>query len=271
VATVIHPTAIIDKSASVGVDAAIGPYTVVEGDVVIGDRCEIGPHVLIAAGTRLGHECRVFKGASLGTVPQDLKFSGEKTLLTIGDKCTIREFCMFNRGTKATGKTIIGSNCFFMAYCHVAHDCRIGDNLVAANALQVAGHVEIGMGVNIGGVCAITQFRKVGDYCHLSAYSLIIKDIVPFAITAPGPMRIVGINRIGLSRAGFSEERRRIIKRAYKTLFRTGLTTAEACDRLAADFSGTPDIQTMIDFIKGSTRGLLRMGEQEAEMDGEGQ
>jgi UDP-N-acetylglucosamine acyltransferase len=271
VATAIHSTAIIDKGASIGADTTIGPYTVVEGDVVIGDRCDIGPHVLIAAGTRLGKECRVFKGASLGTVPQDLKFSGEKTFLTIGDNCVIREFCMFNRGTKVTGETVIGSNCMFMAYCHVAHDCRIGDNLVAANSLQLAGHVEIGSGVNVGGVCAVTQFRKIGDLCHLGAYSLIIKDVVPFAITAPGPMRIVGINRIGLSRAGFTEERRRAIKRAYKVLFRDGLTTTEACGRLAADFAGNPDIQKMIDFIKGSTRGLLRMREQEPEMDGEEQ
>ena len=258
-ATVIHPTAIIDKSAIIGADAAIGPYTVVEGNVVVGDRCSIGPHVLIAAGTRLGKECRVFHGASLGTVPQDLKFSGETTLLIIGDNCTIREFCMFNRGTKATGETVIGANCLFMAYCHVAHDCRIGDNLIAANTLNLAGHVEIGSGVNIGGTCAVTQFRKIGDLCHLSAYSLIIKDVVPFAITAPGPMRVVGINRIGLSRAGFTEDRRRIINRAYKILFRDGLTTVEACGRLAADFTRNPDIQKMIDFIKGSTRGLLRM------------
>jgi UDP-N-acetylglucosamine acyltransferase len=270
VATVIHPTAIVDKGANIGADVSIGPYTVVEGDVVIGDRCEIGPHALIASGTRMGKQCRVFKGASLGTVPQDLKFSGEKTLLKIGDGCTMREFCMFNRGTKATGETVIGSNCFFMAYCHVAHDCRIGNNLIAANSLQVAGHVEIGIGVNAGGVCAVTQFRKIGDYCHLSASSLIIKDVVPFAITAPGPMRVVGINRIGLSRAGFSEERRRNIKRAYKILFRSGLTAAEACARLSADFTGDKDVETIIAFAQGSTRGLLRMAErEEAEEVGE--
>lgn len=262
-ATVIHPTAIIDKSAIIGADAAIGPYTVVEGNVVVGDRCSIGPHVLIAAGTRLGKECRVFHGASLGTVPQDLKFSGETTLLIIGDNCTIREFCMFNRGTKATGETVIGANCLFMAYCHVAHDCRIGDNLIAANTLNLAGHVEIGSGVNIGGTCAVTQFRKIGDLCHLSAYSLIIKDVVPFAITAPDPMRVVGINRIGLARAGFSEERRRMIKRAYKILFRSGLTAAESCARLSADFSGDKDVETIIAFAKRSTRGLLRMAERE--------
>jgi UDP-N-acetylglucosamine acyltransferase len=263
VATVIHPTAIIDKSAIIGADVTIGPYTVIEGDTVIGDRCEIGPHVLIAAGTRLGINCRVFKGASLGTVPQDLKFSGEKTLLIIGDNCTIREFCMFNRGTKATGETIIGRNCLFMAYCHVAHDCRIGDSLIAANTLNLAGHVEIGKGVNIGGTCAVTQFRKIGDLCHLSAYSLIIKDVVPFAITAPDPMRVVGINRIGLARAGFSEERRRNIKRAYKILFRSGLTATEACARLSADFTGDKDVEAIIAFAKSSAKGLLRMAERE--------
>jgi len=269
VAAVIHPSAIVDKGASIGADVSIGPYAVVEGDVVIGDRCEIGPHALIAAGTRLGKQCRIFKGACLGSVPQDLKFGGEKTLLRIGENTTIREFCTLNRGTMATGETVIGSNCLFMAYCHVAHDCRIGDHLVAANTLNLAGHVELGHHVNIGGTCAITQFRKVGDYCHLSAYSLIIKDVAPFAITAPGPMRVVGINRIGLSRAGFSEERRRNIKRAYKILFRSGLTATEACARLSADFTGDKDVEAIIAFVKSSTKGLLRMTEREDQEEGE--
>jgi UDP-N-acetylglucosamine acyltransferase len=262
VATVIHETAIINKGASIGADAVIGPFSVVQDDVVIGDRCEIGSHVSLCSGTRMGAGCRVYKGANIGETPQDLKFGGEKTLLRIGENCTIREFCTLNRGTKATGETVIGSNCLLMAYCHVAHDCRIGDYLVAANTLNLAGHVELGHHVNIGGTCAVTQFRKIGDYCHLAAYSLIVKDVVPFSITSPAPIRIVGINRIGLARAGFSEERRRNIKRAYKVLFRSGLTVTEACARLAADFTGDADVENVIAFVKSSTRGLLRMRDQ---------
>ena len=171
-AVVIHPTAIVDKKATVGTDVRIGPYSIVEDDVIIGDGCEIGSHVAVNGGTRIGKECRIFKGANLGSVPQDLKFGGEKTLLHIGDNTTIREFCTLNRGTKATGQTVIGAHCLFMAYCHVGHDCRIGDNLIAANCMNLAGHVEIGKNVNVGGMSAVVQFRKIGDYCHLTAYSL---------------------------------------------------------------------------------------------------
>lgn len=258
-ATIIHSTAIVDKSAIVGSDVSIGPYAVIEGDVEIGDGCDIASHVLLGAGTRLGKKCRIFKGASLGVVPQDLKFGGEKTLLRIGDNTTIREFCTLNRGTSATGETVIGSNCLLMAYCHVAHDCRLGNNVVAANTMNLAGHVEIGNFVNIGGTCAVVQFRKIGDYCHLTAYSLIKKDVAPFAMVAPGPMRVIGINRVGLSRAGFDAGRRSAIKRAYKVLFRDGLTVAEAIKRLSAEFPGNGDVASMISFVNGSTRGLLRM------------
>jgi UDP-N-acetylglucosamine acyltransferase len=260
--TVIHETAIIDKGATIGADVIIGPYSIVQDDVVIGDRCEIGSHVSICSGTRMGAGCRVFKGGNVGEKPQDLKFGGEKSLLRIGENCTIREFCTLNRGTKATGETVIGSNCLIMAYGHVGHDCRIGDYLVAANTLNLAGHVEIGHHVNIGGISAVAQFRKIGDYCHIGAYSLIIKDVIPFSIAAPAPSRLVGLNSIGLVRAGFSEERRRTIKRAYKTIFRSNLTVTEACARLAADSTGDADVENIIAFVKSSTRGLLRMKEQ---------
>ena len=257
--TVIHPSAVVDKNAIIGSDVRIGPYAVVEGDVEIGDGCDIGAHTLLCDGTRLDAGCRVFKGSSIGSPPQDLKFTGEKTLLRVGRNTTIREFCTLNKGTKATGETVIGSNCLLMAYCHVAHDCRVGDNVIAANAMNIAGHVEIGNFVNIGGICAVVQFRKIGDYAHLTAYSLIKKDVAPFAMVAPGPMRVVGINRIGLSRAGFDAGRRAAIKRAYRILFRDGRTTSEAISLLSTEFAGNPDIASLIAFVKSSARGLLRM------------
>jgi UDP-N-acetylglucosamine acyltransferase len=266
-ATVIHPTAIVDKRSSLGADVKVGPFAIVEADAVVGDRCEIGPHVSICGGTRMGAECRVFNGSNIGGMPQDLKFGGERTLLRIGDNCTIRECCTLNRGTKATGETVIGSNCLFMAYCHVAHDCRIGDYLISANSVHIAGHVEIGHHVNIGGVTGITQFRKIGDYVHIGAGSIIIKDILHFAMVASDPMRLVGINRIGLMRAGFSEERRRIIKRVYKVLFRDTIAIGEACARLSADYTDNADVEAMMSFIKRSTRGLLRMRERMVQED----
>jgi UDP-N-acetylglucosamine acyltransferase len=267
VTTDIHPSAIIDKKANIGANVRIGPYTVVEEDVVIGDGSDIGSHALLCSGTRLGTGCRVFKGASLGVAPQDLKFGGEKTLLRIGDNTTLREFCTLNRGTKATGETVIGSNCLLMAYCHVAHDCRIGNNVIAANCMNIAGHVEIGNNVNVGGMSAVVQFRRIGDYSHITAFSLIKKDVAPFAMVAPGPMRIIGINRIGLMRGGFGTERRRLIKQAYRVLFRTGLTTGEALARLAQDFPGNADVELIISFVKGSTRGLHRMRNAAAEAE----
>jgi UDP-N-acetylglucosamine acyltransferase len=261
-ATEIHATAIVDNGAGIGADVKVGPYSVIENDAIVGDRCEIGAHVTICGGTRLGAGCRVFKGSNIGDAPQDLKYAGEKTVLRVGDNCTIREFCTLNRGTKATGETVIGRNCLFMAYCHVGHDCRIGDNLVAANCMNLAGHVEIGNFANIGGITAVVQFRKVGDYVHIGASSQIIKDVPPFALVAPNPMRLVGINRIGLTRAGFSEERRLNIRRAYKVLFRSNLTVSATIARLSNDFPGNPDIEKIIAFTKSSTRGLLRMRKQ---------
>jgi UDP-N-acetylglucosamine acyltransferase len=263
----IHPTAIIDKNAVIGRDVRIGPYSVVGADVEINDGCDIGAHVQIDPGTRLGRRCRVFTGANLGAVPQDLKFGGEKTLLRIGDNTTIREFCTLNRGTKATGETVIGSDCLLMAYCHVAHDCRIGNHVIAANLMNIAGHVEIGNNANIGGMTAVVQFRKIGAYSHVTAFSLVNKDIPPFALTAPGPMRVIGINRIGLTRAGFDAARRRNIKQAYRILFRTGLTTGDALSRLSQEFPNDADVSSIISFVKGSTRGLLRMRGAAAEDD----
>jgi UDP-N-acetylglucosamine acyltransferase len=256
----IHPTAIIHPKAVIGDNASIGPYTIVEEDVEIGGDCEIGPHVLVASGTRMGKGCKIFKGASLGTVPQDLKFGGEKTFLSIGENTTIREFCTMNRGTKATGKTVIGSQCLFMAYSHVAHDCRVGNNVIMTNVSHLAGHVHVGNHVRVAGMASVVQFLSVGDYSFIGAYSLVVKDVVPFAMVAPAPLRIVGINKIGLERSGFDEERRRSIRRAYKILFRSGQPLDEALCHLEADFPGNSDIAALIAFSRASKCGLVRMG-----------
>jgi UDP-N-acetylglucosamine acyltransferase len=255
---VIHPTAIVHSGARIGNNVDIGPYTIVEEDVEIGNGCEIGPHVLIASGTRMGQSCRIFKGASVGTVPQDLKF---------GDHTVIREFCTLNRGTKATGETRLGSHCLLMAYCHVAHDCHVGDHFIAANVTNLAGHVTIGNYVRAGGNASIIQFLSIGDYSFLGAHSLINKDVVPFALVAPEPLRIANINKVGLERAGFGEERRREIKRAYKVLFRSGLPLAEALSRLEMDWAGNADVASIIALARASKRGLIEMGQFASEAD----
>ena len=263
----IHPTALVNPKARIGDHVGIGPYAIIEEDVEVGSDCEIGPHVLVASGTRIGQGCRIFKGATVGTVPQDLKFGGEKTKLVIGDHTMIREFCTLNRGTQATGETKIGSHCMLMAYCHVAHDCHIGDYFIAANLLSLAGHVTIGNYVRTGGSASVVQFLHIGDHSFLSAHTLTKKDVVPFALVAPEPLRIASINKVGLERAGFSEERRREIKRAYKTLFRSGLPHTEALLRLESDFPGNTDIASIIALARASKRGLVGMGRTAADAD----
>jgi len=254
----IAPTAIVHRGADLANGVRIGPYSIIEDDVVIGEGCEIGPYVRVASGTRIGCECRIFQGAAIGSEPQDLKFSAEKTFLRIGDHTTIREGCTINRGTQATGETVIGSHCYFMAYSHVAHDCVVGNHFVAANNCNLAGHVRIGNHVTTGGVAAIAQFCQIGDHCFLGAYSHICKDVVPFSMVVPDPMRIAGINRVGLARAIFEESRRRQIQRAYKILFQSNLTWREAVLTLEETFPGCPDILNLITFVKASRRSLLR-------------
>ena len=255
----IHSTAIVHRGAVVAEGVSIGAYSVVEEDVVICDNCEIGPYVRVAAGTRIGRGCRIFQGAALGSEPQDLKFAGEKTLLRIGDYTTIREGCTLNRGTKATGETVLGSHCYLMAYSHVAHDCVVGDHFVAANNCNLAGHVKIGDHVVTGGVAGIAQFCQIGDHCFLGAYSRIFQDVVPFSLVAPNPMRVAGVNKVGLLRAGFEEPRRRQIQSAYKILFRSGLPCGEALRSLENTFSGNPDVRKLVAFVRNSRRSLLRM------------
>jgi len=262
-ASAIHPTAIVDPGATVGAGVSIGPYAVIEGDVRIGDGCSIGPHVMIGEGTRIGRNGRVFHGASLGQIPQDKKFSGEKTFLHIGDNAFIREFCTINRGTSARGETRIGANCWIMAYCHIAHDCILGDDVTISNSLAMAGHVEVGSFVTIGGIVPIHQFVRIGDHAFIASVARPFMDVVPFAMVGADPTRIAGINQVGLERRGFSAERIREIKRAFRVLFRRNLPLAEAVKALETDWQGNPDVTAIADFVKGSTRGLIRMQNDE--------
>jgi UDP-N-acetylglucosamine acyltransferase len=255
----IHATAIIDPKAEIASGVSIGPYTVIESDVIVGEGTEIGPHVLLASGARIGSNCRIFKGASIGTEPQDLKFGGEKTLLKIGDNTTVREFCTLNRGTKAHGESSIGSGCLLMAYCHVAHDCIIGNNVVIANSLAMAGHVTIGNNVNLAGVVSIHQFCRVGDYAFVGATCYVNMDIVPYALVGATPLRITGLNKVGLERRGFDEARRDRIKKAYRILFRDGNKLDDAIGLLETTFAGDSDVDLLVDFVKKSERGIARM------------
>lgn len=255
----IHPTAIVDGNAHLGEGVTIGPYAVIEGDVVIGEGAAVGPHAVIYNGTRIGRECRIFQGAGLGQIPQDLKFKGEKTFLRIGNRTIIREFCTMNRGTQARGETVVGDDCAFLAYCHVGHDCVIGDGVIVSNNLAMAGHVEVGNNVTIGGVCAIHQFVRIGDNAMIQVQSYVTQDVVPYALVGADPLRISGVNKIKLERLGFSPERYQTIKRAYRVLFREGLNLRDAVARLEETYPCDADILLLTKFAKESSRGILRM------------
>lgn len=261
-ASEIHATAIIGKKAELGENVKVGPFAVIEDGAKIGNGCSIGASAYIGTLTTIGDETTIFNGASVGTVPQDLKYRGEETTLVIGKNNIIREFCTINRGTIDKGTTVIGDNCALLAYCHVAHDCILGNHVVISNGLSMAGHVTVGDYVVIGGDTAIHQFCRIGSYTMVGARSYITKDVVPFALCAKGEAgaeRIVGINKVGLERRGFDEARRRVIKNSYKTLFRSGKSLDVALVELSAEVTGNPDIDYLLAFIRESGRGLYNM------------
>ncbi len=258
--TEIHPTAIVDPDARLGEHVSIGPYAVVEGNVIIGDETTIGSHARIASGTRMGKGCRVFNGASIGTIPQDLKFAGEETVAIIGNNTTFREFCTVNRGTAASGKTVVGSDCTFLAYCHVAHDCVVGNGVVASNNLAMAGHVNVGNNVIFGATVMVHQFVNIGDYSFIQMGSRVLRDIVPFGMcggdgSAPS---IMGINSVGLERHGFDGPRRAKIKKALRLLLRKAPTIQEGISILKETFPGDEDVEKILSLVQTSQRGLIR-------------
>lgn len=256
--TQIHPTAVIASGAQLGNDVSVGPFAVVEDDVIIADGCQIGPHTLIASGARLATGVKVHNGAVLATVPQDLKFEGEKTLLEVGENTVIREFATLNRGTHHRGKTSVGANCLLMAYSHVAHDCVIGDHVIMANSVNLAGHVVIDEWAIIGGLVPVHQFVRIGAHVMIGGGFRVPMDIVPYAIMAGAPLKVMGINRIGLERRGFSKESIEALEKAFRILFRSRLNTSQAVAKLKSEMEPTPEIQRILTFIEQSERGVNR-------------
>lgn len=255
----IHATAIISPEAKIGKNVTIGPYTIIEEDVVIGDNCKIGAHVTLANGVRLDEEVQIFNNSVLGTVPQDLKFGGEKTTLEIGKRTVIREFAMINRGTKYSYKTVIGQDCFIMAYVHIAHDCIVGDNVILVNAVQIAGHCTIGDYAIISGLSAIHQFTRVGAHVMIEGGAKIKKDIPPYISAQGEPLRYAGLNTIGLRRRGFSNETIANLNEAYKLFYRSKLNISQAIEKVKAEANDTDEnVLKVIKFLGIETqRGIL--------------
>jgi UDP-N-acetylglucosamine acyltransferase len=256
----IHPTAIIDPKAEIGEEVEIGPYSVIERDVFIDEGTKIGPHVVIRHGTHIGKRCQISQFASIGEAPQFSGYKGEKTLLQIGDRNIIREFVTLHRGTvKGGGKTIIGNENFIMAYSHVAHDCQIGNQVVMANGSTLAGHILIEDFAIIGGLSAIHQFCRVGAYAIIGGVSGVLMDIPPYTKAQGDRAKLFGLNTVGLKRANFSEETLRALKKAYRIIFRSGLTLEKATKQVGEDeIAQTPEVQHFLQFIQGSKRGISR-------------
>jgi UDP-N-acetylglucosamine acyltransferase len=256
----IHPTAIIDSKADIGEGVEIGPYCVIEKGVSISEGTKIGPHVVIREGTQIGKQCQISQFASIGEAPQFSGYKGEKTFLQIGDHNIIREFVTLHRGTvKGGGKTVIGNENFIMAYSHVAHDCQIGSQVVMANGATLAGHILIEDFAIIGGLSAIHQFCRVGAYAIIGGITGVILDIPPYTKAQGDRAKLFGLNTIGLKRANFSEETLKALKKAYRIIFRSGLTLEKAMKQVGEEeISQTPEVQHFLQFIQGSKRGITR-------------
>jgi UDP-N-acetylglucosamine acyltransferase len=255
----IHPTAIVHSGARLGSNVSIGAYSIVGEHVEIGDDTWIGPHVVLTGHTRIGRGNRVYQFCSIGEAPQDKKYGGEPTRLEIGDRNTIREFCTFNVGTpQDAGVTRLGDDNWIMAYVHFAHDCQVGSNTVLANNAQLAGHVHVGDWAILGGFTGVHQFVRIGAHAFTGGSSLLLQDVPPYVTVAGNPAQPHGINSTGLARRGFSAESIAAIKRAYKTLYRSGLGLEQARAQVADQAAATPELQPLVDFLATAGRGIAR-------------
>lgn len=255
----IHPTAVVAASAELGKDISIGAFTVIGEKVVIGDNCHIGSHVTIEGNTTLEAECEVYPYAAIGGAPQDLSYSGEETKVIIGEKTRVREYVTVHRGTKkGGGLTNIGKGSFLMAYCHVAHDCILGPGVIMANSAHLGGHIELGKKAIIGGMVAVHQFARVGEFALVGGVSGVSKDIPPYTLAAGVRAQLYGLNRVGLRRNGFSQETISTLKRAYRMAFRSTLRYSEAAEIMKKEMSHVPEAILFADFLLSSKRGVAK-------------
>lgn len=254
----IHPTAIIDKEAEIAEDVEIGPYSIIERGASIGAGCKIASHVVIQGNVTIGTNCTISPFASIGGPPQDIGYKQEPTRVVIGNNNTLREYVTVNRGTgKGGGTTRIGENNFIMAYAHIAHDCKVGNNIIMANGATLAGHVEVSDFVIFSGLCAVHQFCKVGKYAFISGLTGIPKDVPPFVIAAGDRAKLYGLNVVGLERHDFSKEEITKLKKAYRILFRSALPLKTSLKIIREDLDGD-NIGYLIEFIESSQRGICR-------------
>jgi UDP-N-acetylglucosamine acyltransferase len=254
-----HATAVIEEGANLGDGVVIGPYATVGPHVTLGPGTRIGAHAVVEGRTSLGAQCEVFPHACVGTIPQDLKYHGEVSYLEAGDRNIFREFVTANVGTEGGGGvTRIGSDNLFMAYCHIAHDCIVGDQVIFGNAATLAGHVIIEDWVNVGAFSGVEQFRRVGQHAFVAAYAGVTKDVVPFCTVQGNHCQVFGLNTVGLKRRGFDTEAQRELKRAFRLLFRSNLNTTQALEAIAGEQFGSPEVGTLVAFVRNSEHGIVK-------------
>lgn len=253
-----QPLSYIHPDAKIASNVVIDPFVTIDKNVVIGAGTRIGSGVTILEGTRIGKNCNIFPGAVVGGIPQDLKYKGEDTLAIIGDNTTLREYVTVNRGTASKGKTVVGNNCLIMAYCHIAHDCLVGDNVIMSNATQLAGEVIINDYAILSGAVLVHQFTHIGSHVMIQGGSKVTKDVPPFVTAGREPLAYAGINSIGLRRRGFSNEQIRDIQEIYRLLYLSGMNTSHALDRIEAEMPATKERDEILLFVKNSPRGIIK-------------
>ena len=251
-----HPTAIISPKAKLGENVTVEPFAIIHDDVEIGDNTHIGPHVVVYDGARIGKSVRIYQGASIAHVPQDLKFANEETYLYIGDNTTVHECVTLHKGTKDTRQTRIGKNVLLMAYSHVAHDCYVGDNCILANAVQLAGHVHVDEWAIIGGGTPAHQFTRIGKHCMIGGGYRIPQDVPPFILAAGEPLKYSGLNSIGLRRRGFNLRQIETLKDVYATIYSPHYNVSQALNIIREKYSDDALVQEVVDFVSSSKRGI---------------
>lgn len=256
----IHPSAVVEPGARIPESCTIGPFCLVGADVEMGEHCELVSHVVLHGPTRMGSHNRIHPFCVLGVGPQDLSYKGEPTRLEIGDHNDIREYVTMHRGTtKGTGLTRVGSNCLIMAYAHIAHDCRVGDGVIMANAATLAGHVTVEDFAVVGALCPVHQFVTIGKYAYIGGGTVITQDVMPFAKTcAVRDVHAYGANSIGLERRGFSKERIRALQKSFRILLAAKLNTTQAVERIEREVEQTEDVRLLVEFIRHSERGVVK-------------
>ena len=253
----IHQFAVVHPDAKIGENVKIGPFVTIDANVEIGDGTIIDSGAVVRSGARVGKNCHIHSNAVVGDIPQDLKFQGEDTVAIIGDNTVIREFVTIHRGTASRGKTVVGDNCLIMAYCHVAHDCIVGNHVIMSNAAQIAGEVEVADWAIIGGGALVHQFTRIGCHVMIQGGALVNKDIPPYCMVARYPIAYEGVNKVGLHRRGYSSEQIDAIADVYRTIYDSGLNVTQSLEE-ASKLPSSAERDVIIDFVRGSKRGIVR-------------